>query len=93
MGVELLAGQRAALDHALELLELRRDVNRGGVRRRRGEPFGLVDLHLGVDQSLDPLGITDVGEPLLAVLAARFDQQISGTDDPLEDALAENSRC
>ena len=34
LGVELLAGQRAALDHPLELLELRRDVvsaaRRGG---------------------------------------------------------------
>ena len=35
------------------------------------------------------LRVADVGEPLLAVLAARLDQQVAGAEDPLEDALAE----
>ena len=67
------SGERAALEQPLELLELGGDVG-GGRLRRLAELALLVVLHLLVDQVLDPLRVADVGEPLLAVLAARFDQ-------------------
>ncbi len=52
-------------------------------------PLLEVPLHLGVDEVLHLRGMTDVGEPLLAVLAAGFDQQVAGAENAFEHALIE----
>ena len=88
LGVELLAGEGAALDHAFELLELRRHVRQEPVAAQR-LPAGLDHLHLGVDQVLDPLRAPDVGEPLLSVLAPGLDEQVAGAEIRSNIALAE----
>ncbi len=49
----------------------------------------VVGLHLAVDLQLDGLGVADVGEAGLAVLAGRLEQQVAGADHPLEQRLGE----
>src|SRR5262249_44384617 len=86
LDVELLAGERAALQHALELLELRRGV-KGGGGAGTGKEAVLVLVDLGVDEVLHAIRMSDVGEALLAVLARRLDQEVTGADNALEHAL------
>ena len=62
-----------------------------------GSAFGMMDLehpllvllHLGVDQVLDLVRVVDVGEALLPAFGTGLDEQIAGTDDALDDRLAE----
>ena len=42
-----------------------------------------------MDQVLHTVGVADVGEALLTRLGARFDQQVAGAEQALDDALAE----
>ncbi|NLH23182.1 MAG: HD domain-containing protein, partial [Bacteroidales bacterium] len=44
-----------------------------------GTAAGLACLHLGMDHPLDTVGLSDVGESLLSLLAARLDEQVAGT--------------
>ena len=49
----------------------------------------VVGLHLAVDLELDRLGVADVGEAGLALLAGRLEQQVADADEALEQGLGE----
>ena len=70
--VELLPAERAPMEEAFELLELRRDIHTGDGGRWHVEATTalLVHLHLRVDEVLDLLGFADVREPRRPVLPA-----------------------
>ena len=87
MDVELFLGQGAALQQPLEPLQLLGDVSRRSIHIPGTELE--VTLHLGMDEVLNLRRMTDVGEALLAVLAAGFDQQVAGAENPFEHGLVE----
>ena len=76
------------MQHALQLLELGRDVT-AACRSGEREAPSLVLLHLRVDHPLHLGGTPHRGETLLPVLPARLDDQVAGAEQPLDDALAE----
>ena len=79
--LELLVGQRAAVAHALQLLQLGGDVDGQSPGAGPAEHAVLVLLHLRVDEVLHLVRVADVGEPLPALLGARLDEQVAGPED------------
>lgn len=100
LGLELGVGEHAPLAQLVELAYLVGDrlastgplARQVLVRERLADAIELailVRFHLVVDLALDIERPTNVGEARGPLLACRFDDEIPGADDPLEDRLAE----